>query len=169
MKVFLGLGSNLGDRRDNLSKAVYLLARSKGVKLLARSSLWESAPIGPAQPKYLNAAVEIEATLSPMELLAGCKTIERALGREPGGQRWGPRSADLDILLADEIIDEPKLKVPHRELHRRAFALLPLCELAPAGLIHPVLSKTLEELLAAVAGQDVRRVGEFDDARYPLK
>lgn len=161
MRVYLGLGSNLGDRERNLAQAVRLLAATPGVRVLARSSLWRSAPVGPPQPDYLNAAVEVDTTLDAPALLVACKAIERELGREPGGQRWGPRTLDIDLLLADAVVAEPQLRVPHLELHRRAFALLPLCELAPADAVHPVLHQPLKVLLAAVAEQGVERVGEF--------
>ena len=161
MKVYLGLGSNLGDRERNLAQAVRLLARTRGVNVVARSSLWQSAPVGPPQPDYLNAALEVDTTLTAVQLLAECKAIERELGREPGGQRWGPRTVDIDLLLADDIVAEPHLQVPHLDLHRRAFALLPLCELAPADAIHPVLGQKLKSLLSAVAEQKVERAGEF--------
>jgi 2-amino-4-hydroxy-6-hydroxymethyldihydropteridine diphosphokinase len=160
MRFWLGLGSNLGDRQSNLARAVRLLARTDRITLLARSSVWESEAVGPPQPDYLNAAVEIEIDLAPRELLAACKAIERELGREPGGERWGPRTADIDLLLADTIVSEPQLQVPHRELHKRAFALLPLCELAPDA-VHPVLGQPLRAILAQLGDQRVRRVGEL--------
>lgn len=162
MRVYLGLGSNLGDRADHLAQAVRRLARTRGVQVLARSSVWKSAPVGPAQPDYLNAALAIETTLSPAELLAECKAIERALGREPGGVRWGPRTLDVDLLLAEVVVAQPDLQVPHPRLHERAFALAPLCEVAPAATVHPVLGRTLGDLLEAVRDQQCERVGELD-------
>lgn len=161
MRFYLGLGSNLGDRERHLAQAVRLLSRAPGVTLLARSSLWESAPMGPPQPDYLNAVVEIETDLPPNHLLKACKDIERELGRLPDGPRWGPRTVDIDLLLAEIIVAEPHLQVPHLELHKRAFALLPLCELAPPHAAHPVLGRKLQELLAGLPDQQVRRVGEL--------
>ena len=161
MKVYLGLGSNLGDREWNLAQAVRRLSRTAGVNVVARSSLWQSAPVGPAQPDFLNAAIEIETSLALPAVLAVCKEIERELGREPGGPRWGPRSLDLDLLLAEVVFAEPTLQVPHLEMHKRAFVLLPLCELTPADALHPVLRQPLKALLVAVADQQVRRVGEL--------
>ncbi|HEY3446341.1 MAG TPA: 2-amino-4-hydroxy-6-hydroxymethyldihydropteridine diphosphokinase [Myxococcales bacterium] len=161
MRVYLGLGSNLGDRERNLAQAVRLLSRTPGVNVVARSSLWKSAPVGPPQPDYLNAAIEVDTTLGANALLTACKAIERELGREPGGQRWGPRTVDIDLLFADAIVAEPHLQVPHLELHKRAFALLPLCELAPEDAVHPVLRQPLKVLLAAVGDQVVERAGEF--------
>ena len=162
MRVYLGLGSNLGDRQAHLAQAVCRLARTPGVRVLARSSVWRSTPVGPAQPDYLNAALYVETSLAPAALLAECKAIERALGREPGGVRWGPRTLDVDLLLADVVVSEPALQVPHAQLHLRAFALAPLCEVAPPGALHPVLGRTLSDLLEAVGNQQVERVGEFD-------
>jgi len=161
MRIYLGLGSNLGDRERHLAQAVRLLARVPGVTVLSRSSLWESAPIGPAQPDFLNAAVEVETDLPPGRLLEVCKAIERELGRAPGGPRWGPRTVDIDLLLADAVVAEPHLQVPHLELHKRAFALLPLCELASTEAVHPVLGQKLSFLAARASEQAVRRVGEF--------
>lgn len=158
-RFFLGLGSNLGDREHNLAQAVCLLARTPGVLVRRRSSLYESAPVGPDQPDFLNAALEVETELTPVQLLEVVKRIERELGRTPG-PRWGPRTLDIDLLLADEIVAEPQLQVPHLELHKRAFALIPLCELAPEAS-HPVLGRDLRTLLAQLPEQRVCRVGEF--------
>jgi 2-amino-4-hydroxy-6-hydroxymethyldihydropteridine diphosphokinase len=160
-RYFLGLGSNLGNRELNLARAVCLLARTRGVEVHRRSSLYESAPVGPEQPDFLNAALEIETDLAPLKLLEVVKGIERELGRVPGGPRWGPRTLDIDLLLSDEIVAEPALQVPHLELHKRAFALIPLCELAPET-VHPLLGCELRELLLSLAdSQRVCRIGEF--------
>jgi 2-amino-4-hydroxy-6-hydroxymethyldihydropteridine diphosphokinase len=158
-RFFLGLGSNLGDRERNLARATALLARTPGVEIHRRSSLYESAPVGPPQPDYLNAVLEVDCALSARELLEVCKAVERALGRVPG-PRWGPRPVDVDLLLADDIVAEPHLQVPHLELHRRAFALAPLCEVAPDA-VHPVLGRALKALLDELGDQGVRRVGEL--------
>jgi 2-amino-4-hydroxy-6-hydroxymethyldihydropteridine diphosphokinase len=160
MRVFLGLGSNLGDREENLASAISRLAAVEGVSVGRRSSLYESRPVGPAQPDFLNAALLIESSLSPSALLAECKRIERELGREPGGIHWGPRPIDIDLLLADRIVAEPALQVPHLELHKRAFAMAPLCELDPEA-VHPVFGWKLSAMLADLGDQGVRRVGEL--------
>ena len=130
--AFVGLGSNLGDRRANLEAAVEKLAREPGVQLLRRSSLYETEPVGVAdQPWFLNAALEIEAELAAGELLGTLKRIERELGRRPG-RRWGERLIDLDLLLyGEQSVAEPDLIVPHPEMWRRLFVLVPLAELAP--------------------------------------
>ena len=159
-RIFLGLGSNLGDREHNLARAVCCLAKVPGIQIRQRSSLYESAPIGPEQPDYLNAVIEIETSIPPVQLLALCKEIERAVGRTPG-PRWGPRVLDIDLLLCDEIIADPRLQVPHLELHKRAFALMPLCEIAPDA-IHPVLGRNIKQLADHLPeDQVVRRIGDF--------
>jgi 2-amino-4-hydroxy-6-hydroxymethyldihydropteridine diphosphokinase len=130
--AYLGLGSNLGDRLTNLQGAVDLLASEDGVRVDASSRVWETAPVGgPDQPDYLNAVVRIETDRAPEGLLAACRRVESALGRERT-ERWGPRTIDVDVLLYDErAVDEPDLVVPHPRLAERAFVVLPLLELEP--------------------------------------
>ncbi len=157
--LYLGLGANLGEREHNLAQGVRRLAAVEGVSVHRRSSLYQSAPVGPQQPDYLNAVLEVECELPPLELLVACKRIEKDLGRV-AGPRWGPRPLDIDLLLGEEIVAEPGLQVPHLELHKRAFALMPLCELAPQAM-HPLLHRTVRSLLNDLEDQGVRRVGEF--------
>jgi len=130
-RIFLGLGSNLGDRSANLRAAVSHL-RKAGVHPTRSSSCYETEPVGPQdQGKFLNAVIEVRSSLEPRELLDLCKEIERRLGRQPT-IRWGPRLIDIDILLwGDRVIDEPDLRVPHPEMPNRAFVLAPLDEIAP--------------------------------------
>ena len=155
--VYVGLGSNEGDREAHLVSALEALSRIDAVAVLRCSSLFESAPVGPPQPRYLNAVVALECSLPPQRLLGILKQIEKDLGRHQGGPRWGPRPIDLDILLWEgEVVADPNLQVPHLELHKRRFALEPLAELAP-NLEHPVLRLTVSELLTQLAPQDVRR------------
>jgi len=155
--VYVGLGSNEGDREAQLVSALDALARIDAVAVLRCSSLFESAPVGPPQPRYLNAVVELECTLPAQRLLCILQQIEKDLGRLPRETRWGPRPIDLDILLWEgEIVADPHLQVPHLELHKRRFALEPLVELAPE-VDHPVLGLSVAQLLAQLAPQDVQR------------
>ena len=154
--VYVGLGSNEGDREAHLVGALTALSRIDAVAVLRCSSLFDSAPVGPPQPRYLNAVVALECDLAPQRLLVILQQIEKDLGRRRD-VRWGPRTIDLDILLWDgQVVADPNLQVPHLELHKRRFALEPLAELAP-DLKHPVLGVTVKELLGKLAPQDVRR------------
>ena len=131
--AYIGLGSNLGDRSSSLSRALELLDAEPRIRVLAASTFRETEPVGYLdQPRFLNAACAVETDLSPRELLERLLAIERRLGRERDGPRFGPRTIDLDLLLyGDETIDEPGLTVPHPRLHDRPFALEPLAELDP--------------------------------------
>lgn len=156
--VYVGLGSNEGDRESYLVAALEALSRIDAVAVLQCSSLFDSAPVGPPQPRYLNAVVALECTLPPRRLLAILQRIEQDLGRRRGGPRWHPRPIDLDILLWEgQLIAEPNLQVPHLELHKRRFALEPLVELAPDAL-HPVLGMSVSEILGQLAPQDVQKL-----------
>ena len=129
MRGFLGLGSNLGDRLDNLRAAVQLLAARPGLRIVASSRVYETAPVGPTQPDFLNAVVQVDVDLSPRELLSACLEVEDELGRVRL-ERWGARTIDIDVLsLGSETIHEPGLEVPHSRMRERAFVLVPLLEL----------------------------------------
>ncbi len=132
-RAFVGLGANLGDREQTIREAVELLRSTPGVEVVATSRLRETEPWGPiAQPRYLNGAVELETDIDPRELLATLLGIEVDLGRVRDGERWGPRTIDLDLLLVDgRVVDEPGLQLPHPRLHERAFVLEPLHDLDP--------------------------------------
>lgn len=143
--VYIGIGSNLGDREENCLKALELLA-GKNVLIKRRSAFYETEPWGVKdQPRFINMAVEAETDLPPRELLILLKDVERRLGRVEGA-RWGPRVIDLDILLYNGLVlKEPGLEIPHPLMHERDFVLAPLSEIAP-DVIHPVLGKSIEEL-----------------------
>jgi len=149
MIVYLGLGTNLGKRTDNLQAAAAALPPA--VKVLRVSSIYETEPWGYIeQPAFLNQVIEAETLLAPLELLAHLKHIEADLGRQPTF-RFGPRLIDLDILFyGDWVIDLPELRIPHPHLAERAFVLAPLAELAPT-LRHPQTGKTILELAANIS------------------
>ncbi len=146
--AYIGLGSNLGDRRRNLESALGALRETSGIELVAVSMLIETEPEGPpGQDRYLNGAATICTKLSPRGLLHVMLEIESAHGRERTVERrWGPRRLDLDLLMyADRIIDEPELVVPHPRMHQRTFVLAPLAQIAPDA-VHPVLGVTIRAL-----------------------
>ncbi len=129
VRAYLGLGSNLGDRRANLQQAVDLLAACDGVRPIRSSRVYETVPVGPPQPDFLNAVVEVETTLSARRLLDVCLAVEQEMGRVRA-ERWGPRIVDVDVLtFGAQEVDEPDLQVPHPRMHERAFVLAPLLEL----------------------------------------
>ncbi len=160
MIYYLSLGSNLGPRRRHLARARRLLGE-RGAPVVAASSVYETEPVDRTdQPWFLNQVVRVESDLRPVELLEAAKAIEAVLKRVPAGDK-GPRTIDIDILLAgDLVLDAPGLTVPHPRLHRRNFVLVPLAEIAP-DLVHPVLGKPVREL-AAVSTDPARveRAGE---------
>jgi 2-amino-4-hydroxy-6-hydroxymethyldihydropteridine diphosphokinase len=126
---YLALGANLGDRLELLREAVRLLAETDGVEVVRSSRVFETEPVGPPQPAYLNAVVEVRTTLDPRGLLEVAQAVENALGRVRA-ERWGPRSIDIDILTFDDrTVDEPDLEIPHPRMHERGFVLVPLGEL----------------------------------------
>ena len=152
--AYLGLGTNLGDRWANLREALRLLTEGPGLRLLRCSQVYETEPWGVTeQPRFLNCAAEVAVTLNPEALLTRCKEVEERLGRLPG-PRWGPRLIDLDILLyGTQVVDLPHLQIPHPRLHLRAFALIPLAELAAAA-VHPALGRSIGELAQSADGRD---------------
>lgn len=158
---YLGLGSNVGDRRGYLEAAVGRLPRH-GVRVLASSSTYETQPVGEVldQPDFLNACLRVETELGPEELLDACKEVERELGRRPATIRHGPRPVDVDVLLLDDLeYESRRLTLPHAEVTARRFVLVPLLELDP-GLATPD-GRRLADALAALGeeGQAVRRQG----------
>ncbi len=155
MRAYVGLGSNLGDRAAYLLLGLSALSRLPKTHLLRLSPVYETDPVGPPQPPYLNMVAELETELSPKGLLAEMLRIEKALGRERR-ERWGPRTLDLDLLLyGDLVLEEEGLSVPHPRLHERAFVLVPLLDLLPEGR-HPLLGQSFAELLASLDASSVR-------------
>jgi len=154
--AFVGLGSNLGDRRANILRALSLLESEGPIEVLRVSQLRETDPVGgPPQGRYLNGAAEVRTTLAPRTLLAACLRVEAALGRVRS-VRNGPRTIDLDILLhGSRVIRDADLEIPHPRLLERRFALEPLAELAP-DRIHPVTGRTLGDHLRALEATEAR-------------
>ena len=156
-RVYIGIGSNLGDRKANALEAADRVSKLPGTRIVRASSLYESEPLGDAKTWFVNSVIEIETESATDVLLKKLKAIEKAMGRKPTkGKRWGSRIIDLDILLADQdILDTRALKIPHPEMHKRRFVLLPLAELAP-HVVHPQLGRSVSALLAMV--KDAKRV-----------
>ena len=155
--VYIGLGANVGNRLANLRLALARLRTFARVEAVSR--LYETAPVGlQEQPPFLNAACRVTTGLEPAALFRFLKSLEGEIGRRPGGPLGGPRPIDLDILLYGErLVEVEGLRIPHPRLAERAFVLAPLCDLAPE-LRHPVLGKTMRELLDAVGEADVKVV-----------
>ena len=159
--VYLGLGSNLGDKRAHIVRAVELLREISRVHQV--SSLFKTEPVGNRdQDWFLNCAVEIETTLDPRQLLAAVLSIERKLKRIRK-IKYGPRTIDIDILFyARHVVDESGLAIPHPRLHQRLFVLAPLREICP-GFVHPVLEQSVRQLKARL--QDQAAVERLEDRR----
>jgi 2-amino-4-hydroxy-6-hydroxymethyldihydropteridine diphosphokinase len=176
IECYIGLGGNLGDRSQRLADAAGRLARDPAVFLRRASRVYETEPLGPPQPRYLNAVVQVETLLSPRALLRTLIAIEEQMGRVRR-EKWGPRTIDLDLLLfGDRVLHAEGLCLPHPHLHERAF--VPLAELAPQA-VHPGRRRTVEQLLQALPTgerESVRPLGPLrprldvaaDDAEEPV-
>ena len=159
-RAFIGIGSNLGERKANHLEATERIQKLPGIRLVKQSSFYESEPLGDAKTWFVNSVIEVETECTADELLKRLKSIEAAMGRKRvRGKRWGSRIIDLDILFFDnEIISKRSLKIPHVELQNRRFVLAPLSELAPQ-LIHPKLTLSISELLAGL--KDKKKIHLF--------
>jgi 2-amino-4-hydroxy-6-hydroxymethyldihydropteridine diphosphokinase len=160
--IFIGLGSNLGNREENIHAALRLLKEK--MRLISVSSLYETEPMYVKdQPLFLNCVAKFESNLEPEEILAYLKEIEARLGRQKG-TRYGPRTIDLDLLFyGNRIVEEEFLKIPHPLIRERPFVLAPLAEIAP-DCIHPIYKKTIENLLKDLlpSSQSVRKLGSVN-------
>jgi 2-amino-4-hydroxy-6-hydroxymethyldihydropteridine diphosphokinase len=161
MRAYVGVGSNLGDRWGHLALAARALRAEPRIPSVRASRVWDSAPLGPPQPRYLNAALEIETVATASGLLAMLQEIERAAGRRRGAERWSARTLDLDLLLfGDQVIRTPHLVVPHPGLVARRFVLAPLAELCPERVV-PGTGRTVAQLLALAPPEDVSPAGLY--------
>ena len=158
----MGIGSNLGSKADNCLRAIDRVDKMEGSRVRARSTLFRTEPVGvEGQDWYVNCVIRVDAELSAEKMLRGLNSIEGQMGRVRRG-RWNSRIIDLDILLyGQQVIDEKGLIIPHKLMHLRRFVLAPMIELAPE-LIHPVLGKTMVELIKGLSerGQSVMPFGD---------
>jgi len=168
--VFIGFGSNVGDRIDYCDRAVTLLSLLPHSHLMGVSLLYETEPVydgaRPGDGWFLNGVVQLETDITPKSLLSVLRDIERSLGRDED-DRSGPRTIDLDILFYGErVIEEPRLTVPHPRLHQRRFVLMPLSELDPLW-VHPIRQRTVQQMLAEIDHQpEVRLLFPQPSTRY---
>ena len=160
VNIYLGLGSNLGSREDNIKKAIDEI--SHRLRMIKVSSIYDTAPIGDEnQPRYLNMVCEVATTLAPPSLMALLQGFELKLGRLPA-KKNAPRPIDIDILIyGTTVLNTPELTIPHPRMAEREFVLAPLAEIAP-DIEHPVLRKTFKQLYTAVAGQQSVHVFEVN-------
>jgi 2-amino-4-hydroxy-6-hydroxymethyldihydropteridine diphosphokinase len=166
VEILIGLGANLGDPPGAFREALAVLDDRHSV--VSVSSLYRARAVGPAQPDYHNAAALLEVDCCPLSLLAECLELEAVAGRRREEEvRWGPRTLDLDLLMANGLVRRgPTLELPHPRFHERAFALIPAAELAPEW-IHPVLGRTIADLADTAQGRDSG--GIFDQLPFEWK
>lgn len=162
MHYYLALGSNMGDRRSNIRKAIDFLETVGTVS--AVSSVYETEPVGMTEntENFYNLVLSFQCNLSPEDLLKTVKAFEKKMGRDISGTRYKPRIIDIDILLAgNRIITTEFMAIPHREMHKRGFVLVPLNEIAPE-VIHPILNKKIKELLSDLnTGEQIRPIYSY--------
>lgn len=163
-RAYIGVGSNQGKKEDNCRRAVREIGRMPRTRVREVSTWFVTEPWGAASAEwYVNGVAAVDTGLDPETLLQHCQALEREMGRQPSPVRWADRIIDLDILLFDDMVLEgPELTIPHPELHRRRFVLVPLCEIAP-DLKHARLGSEMRELLARV--EDGKRVRELASPR----
>jgi 2-amino-4-hydroxy-6-hydroxymethyldihydropteridine diphosphokinase len=161
---FIGIGSNIGDPLSNCLDAIENVVSLEQITLTKQSALYKTEPVGfRDQDWFINGVIEVKTSCSPRTLLEALKVIEYEMGRKEG-QRWGPRVIDLDILFyGQEIIDEEGLVIPHPELHKRGFVLIPLNEIAPY-VIHPAFGVSVRGLLGRL--EDKNEVSPVDIGKY---
>lgn len=149
-QVYIAIGSNLGNKKENYLEALARIAKLPKTRIIKESSVYESEPLGDSKEWYVNGVIEIETEFRPEMLLKKLKNIERAMGRKKVRKRWGARIIDLDLLLYNSLkLDKRNLKIPHPEMHKRKFVLIPLSEIAPQ-IVHPILGLTISKLLVNV-------------------
>jgi 2-amino-4-hydroxy-6-hydroxymethyldihydropteridine diphosphokinase len=167
VRVILGLGSNTGDSQKAFSECLQMLA-AEG-RVIAASRLWRTRAVGPPQPDYLNAAAIVEWPAGPRGLLARCHELEAAAGRDrPAEARWGPRTLDIDLLLAESVVcSGPALTLPHPRLHERRFALEPATEVAP-DWTHPLLGRTISDLADNARGREPDSILEVSNFEFSI-
>ena len=165
--MVLGLGGNMGDSRKAFSECLAALAAEGCVTAVSR--LWRTRPVGPPQPDYLNAAALVEWPAGPRALLGRCLELETAAGRDhSAATRWGPRTLDLDLLLAESVVCRgPMLTVPHPRLHERRFALGPAAEVAP-DWIHPLLGRSIGDLANDARGREPEAILEVSNFEFSI-
>ncbi|MCF6248050.1 MAG: 2-amino-4-hydroxy-6-hydroxymethyldihydropteridine diphosphokinase [Desulfobacula sp.] len=158
-RVFLSIGSNVGDKKQNLDQAVSLLQNHDHITVTSVSSYYQTEPQNYMdQDWFVNAAVRLDTTLEPMELLDALKQLETDLDKEGKPFRFGPRIIDLDIIyFSDAVFKTQRLEIPHPRMHERCFVLIPLCDIG-ADTIHPTLNLTTEELLDRIEEQETQKV-----------
>jgi 2-amino-4-hydroxy-6-hydroxymethyldihydropteridine diphosphokinase len=166
VEILIGLGANLGEPPEAFRGALAALGERHNV--VSVSSLYRTRAVGPPQPEYTNAAALVETKADPRRLLAECLELEAVAGRRREEEvRWGPRTLDLDLLMANGLVRRgPTLELPHPRFHERAFALIPAAELAP-DWIHPVLGRTIADLADTAQGRDSG--GIFDQLPFEWK